>query len=160
VVLYVLVQRALGLGTSTLGDTRLAAAGDLSLGDSTAWQRLAGGEEAIATPAIYHRGIYASDEKLFALNRPPAEDQAAVLADNRIDALFDGLEFRRVSESAGSRAGLVQEIWRLFLGAMLIALVGEAALCLPSAAKQATIELRGGAGSSAGQPAGSPGVAA
>jgi hypothetical protein len=160
VVLYVLVQRALGLGTSTLGDTRLAAAGDLALGDSTAWQRLAGGEEAIATPWIYHRGIYASDDKLFALNRPPAEDQAAVLADNRIDALFDGLEFRRVSETAGSRSGLVQEIWRLFLGAMLIALVGEAALCLPSAAKQATIELRGGTGSSAGKPAGSPGVAA
>jgi len=151
VVLYVLVQRALGLGASTLGDTRLAASGDPALGDSSGWQRLAGGEEAIATPWAYHRGIYLDEQnqKLYALNRPAAEDQAAVLADNRVDALFDGLEFRRVSETAGNRSGLVQEIWRLFLGAMLIALVGEAALCLPSAAKQATIDLRGGTGSSA-----------
>ena len=83
-----------------------------------------------------------------------------MLADTRIDALFDGLEFRRVSETVGSRAGLVQEIWRLFLGAMLIALVGEAALCLPTAAKQATIELRGGTNPSAGSPAASKGAAA
>jgi hypothetical protein len=155
VVLYVLVQRALGLGASTLGDTRLASSGDPALGDSTGWQRLAGGEDAIATPWAYHRGIYLDEQnqKLYALNRPVAEDQAAVLADNRVDSLFDGLEFRRVSETAGNRSGLVQEIWRLFLGAMLIALVGEAALCLPSAAKQATIELRGGTGNSAAKGA-------
>ena len=60
-----------------------------------------------------------------------AEDQAAVLDDERVAGLFHGLDFARVDDSAGSSKALVQEIWRMFLQAMMVAMVCEAALCLP-----------------------------
>ena len=52
----------------------------------------------------------------------------------RVAILFEGLDFDRVDDTAGSGASLIQEIWRLFLVAMLIALVLEAVLCIPKKA--------------------------
>ena len=52
-------------------------------------------------------------------------------ADDRVASLFKGLDFSRVDDRAGSLAGLIQEIWRLFLLAMMVALLVEAGLCLP-----------------------------
>ena len=79
----------------------------------------------------HHAGVYAAGDRLLAVNRSPAEDQAAVLADDRVAGLFKGLDFTRVDDRAGSLAGLIQEIWRPFVVAMMIALLLEAALCLP-----------------------------
>ena len=59
---------------------------------------------------------------------------AKILVDERVAELFRGLSFARVDDSAGSLASLIQEIWRAFLVAMLIALILEAVLCLPSLA--------------------------
>ena len=56
---------------------------------------------------------------------------AAVLADGRLAELFRGLDFSRMDDQAGNFSALIQEIWRLFLVAMMIALIVEAALCLP-----------------------------
>jgi hypothetical protein len=53
--------------------------------------------------------------------------------------LFRGLNFVRVDEQAGHLNSLVQEIWRLFLLTMLVALVLEAALCLPKLARRGRI---------------------
>ena len=55
-----------------------------------------------------------------------AEEDAGVLATRRVAELFHGLDFARVDDQAGEASSLVQEIWRLFLMAMLLALVGEA----------------------------------
>ncbi|TXT23433.1 MAG: hypothetical protein FD138_3252 [Planctomycetota bacterium] len=131
VVLYVLVQRALALGASVLGNTRQLVAGDVSGEQPTAWQQVAGPPEAISTEFAVHGGVYSAGERLLALNRAAAEDQAAVLPDARVSELFQGLDFARVDDKAGNLAGLIQEIWRLFLVAMMIALIVEAALCLP-----------------------------
>lgn len=131
VVLYVLVQRALALGASVLGNTRQLVAGDVSGEQPTAWQQLAGPPEAISTEFAFHGGVYSAGERLLALNRTIAEDQAAVLPDSRVAELFQGLDFARVDDKAGNLAALIQEIWRLFLIAMMIALIVEAALCLP-----------------------------
>jgi hypothetical protein len=49
-----------------------------------------------------------------------------------VDALFKGLDFNRVEVVSADRSSLVQEIWRLCLMLMLIALIAEAALCIPS----------------------------
>jgi transcriptional regulator with XRE-family HTH domain len=49
----------------------------------------------------------------------------------RIDSLFRGLSFNRITGTAGRTDSLVQEIWRAFLIAMLLALVGEGLLSLP-----------------------------
>ncbi len=131
VVLYVLVQRALATGAAVLGNTRQLVAGDVSGEQPTAWQQLAGRSAALSTEFAFHGGVYSAAERLLALNRTTAEDQAAVLPDGRVAELFQGLDFARVDDKAGNLAALIQEIWRLFLVAMMIALIVEAALCLP-----------------------------
>ncbi len=54
-----------------------------------------------------------------------------MLPDPRVAELFRGLDFARVDDRAGSIRSLIQEIWRLFLAAMIVAMVVEAGLCLP-----------------------------
>ena len=68
---------------------------------------------------------------MLAINRSAAEDLAPVLAEDRVAELFRGLDFTRVDDRAGNLSGLIQEVWRPFLIAMMIALLVEAALCFP-----------------------------
>jgi hypothetical protein len=131
VVLYVLVQRALTSGAAVLGRTRQVVAGEPPISDPATWRRLAGDSESISTDYPLHRGVYEAGDRLLAVNRPAAEDQAPVLADRRVDGLFRGLNYLRVEDRAGSLGSLIQEIWRMFLATMMVALVAEAALCLP-----------------------------
>lgn len=145
VVLYAMVQRAITRGVMALGLTRQLTAGDTATeaaianatengSPSTAgWQQLSGSRDAISTAYGYHAGVYEADGRLVAVNRPDSEDRAATLTDDRIAELFRGLDFIRVDDRAGSLNQLVQEIWRLFLFSMLIALIAEAILCMPSA---------------------------
>jgi hypothetical protein len=106
-------------------------AGDAAAEQPATWRQLAGPPDAISTEYVHHAGVYAAGEKLLAVNRSPAEDQAAVLPDDRVAELFRGLNFVRVDDRAGSLIGLIQEIWRPFLIAMLVAMLVEAGLCLP-----------------------------
>jgi hypothetical protein len=131
VVLYVLVQRALAAGAAVLGNTRQIVAGDPPENDPATWQRITGDERAISIEFPFHRGVYVAGERLLAVNRPAAEDQAPVLADFRLGELFRGLDYARVDDQAGSLGSLIQEVWRLFLTAMIVALIVEAGLCLP-----------------------------
>jgi hypothetical protein len=138
IVLYVLVQRALAEGAAILGNTRQIVAGDPPEGDPATWQRVAAAPEALSTEYPWHRGVYVAGEKLLAVNRPAAEDGARVLPDLRLQELFRGLDFSRVDDQAGGLGELIREIWKLFLAAMIIALIVEAGLCLPKIAKPVT----------------------
>ena len=100
--------------------------------------KLAGAEDVLSTEYPYHAGVYAAGERMLAVNRAAAEDHAAVLSDARVAELFRGLDFARVDDQAGNVTSLAREIWRLFLVAMLVALVVEAGLCLPRASSCAT----------------------
>jgi Aerotolerance regulator N-terminal len=131
VVLYVLVQRALASGSATLGNTRQLTAGESSHEQPTTWQRVAGPAGALSTEFSFHGGVYYAGDRVLAVNRAAAEDRAPILADHRIASLFQGLDFARVDDEAGSIGSLIQEIWRLFLAALVMALIVEAALCLP-----------------------------
>jgi len=131
VALYVMMQRALAKGAAALGNTRQLIAGEPFTGDVASWKRLAGGDGALSTDYPFHRGVYTSGEQLLAVNRSDPEDQSSVLSNQRVDQLFRGLDFSRVDDQAGSLRSLVQEIWRLFLASMMVAMVVEAALCLP-----------------------------
>lgn len=135
VVLYVLVQRALAAGASSLEGTRQLSAGEPTGDDPARWKRLAGADEAVSTDFPLHRGVYASGDRLLAVNRPAAEDAAPVVADDRVAALFRGLDFARVNDREGNLGALIQEVWRLFLLSMMVAMVVEAALCLPRQAR-------------------------
>jgi hypothetical protein len=131
VVLYVMVQRAQAAGAEALERTRALVAVAHPAGDASGWKRLAGDDEAVSTEYPLHGGVYLSGERLLAVNRPAAEDSAPVLTDDRVAGLFRGLDFARVDDREGNIDSLIQEIWRLFLVAMMLALVVEAWLCLP-----------------------------
>lgn len=131
VVLYAAVQRAMASGATVLGNTRNLIAGRPPAGIPQSWKRLAGDGNGLSTEYSYCPGVYEVGDRLLAVNRAPAEDQATVLNDDRVAGLFQGLDFARVDDSAGSSKVLVQEIWRMFLLAMIVAMICEAALCLP-----------------------------
>jgi hypothetical protein len=134
VALYVAVQRALSAGAAVLGNARNLVAGRPDDDLSGAWQRLAGNAEVLSTDFAFDRGVYKVGERVLAVNRPAGEDETVVLSDDRLASLFEGLDFARLDDRAGDAGSLIQEIWRLFLVAMIVAMVGEAALCLPKTA--------------------------
>ena len=143
VVLYALVQRAIDAGLAAVGNARQADAGENVLGITAAkprgqpgeasresWRQIAG-PAAASTEAGFHAGVYESQGRLLAVNRPAAEDAAQVVADAQVESLFQGLTFSRFQQKAGGLGSIVQEVWRLFLMAVLVALVVEGLLCLP-----------------------------
>jgi hypothetical protein len=127
-----MIQRALDAGMGSLGNTRAVIAGESALAfNDNNWQRLAGDENTLSTEFAYHSGVYQVNERLIAINRSAAEDRPTVLVDDKVKELFDGLDFSRVDTEADAASSIVQEIWRLFLVAMIIAMIVEAALCVP-----------------------------
>jgi hypothetical protein len=135
VVLYAFVQRAISAGAVVLGKARQLDAGDAQGETPATWTTITEGDQGLSTEALYHRGVYASSDRLLAVNRPAAEDDARVLSETRLAELFKGLNFVRVDDQAGSLGSLIQEIWRIFLITMLISLIVEAVLCLPKVAR-------------------------
>jgi hypothetical protein len=143
VVLYAIVQRAIDAGLAAVGNARQVDAGDHVLSTAAArqrnrpsaagrdeWRQIAG-PPASSTEPSFHAGVFASQGRLLAVNRPAAEDVAEVVDDRQIETLFQGLAFNRFEQKAGVLDSIVQEVWRLFLIAVLVALVVEALLCLP-----------------------------
>ena len=131
VVLYVFIQRALAAGAAVLGQTQQLVAGTAASEEPLDWKQIIGPENALSTDYADQSGIYSAGERLLAVNRDDAEDQARTLDDGRLEGLFKDLSFSRVDDQAGSFEGLIQEVWRMFLVAMLIALIVEAILCMP-----------------------------
>ncbi len=89
--------------------------------------------------------MYQSPDMLLAINRSEAEDSDVVVAEDRVTTLFRDLEFSRVDDQIGNDRSLIQEVWRLFLVMMLIALLIEAVLCLPRRVASETRRALGGA---------------
>jgi hypothetical protein len=148
VVLYAVVQRAIDAGLEAVGNARQIDACAMLLGGTDAgsqrssqqrsaqqrsqedWRQIAGPPSA-STEAGFHAGVYASRGRLLAVNRPAAEDAAEVVDDRQIETLFQGLSFSRFEQKAGGLGAIVEEVWRLFLVALLVALVVEGLLCFP-----------------------------
>jgi hypothetical protein len=139
VVLYVLAQRGLAGGAAALERTRALVAGDAPPSDPSSWNRVAGGSDAAPADFPLHPGVYLSGDRLLTVNRAAAEDSARVLPDRRLAELFHGLDFSRVDDRPGSLASLIQEVWRLFLVAVMAAMLVEAGLCLPKRARQSGV---------------------
>jgi hypothetical protein len=132
VVLYAALQRALAAGAAVLGKARQLDAGDAGGEKPASWSPVARAADGISTEFQFQQGVYSASDRLLAINRPASEDNAAVVGDARIAELFQGLDFARVDDQAGNLHALVQEIWRGFLLSMSIALLLEAAVCMPS----------------------------
>jgi hypothetical protein len=171
VVLYAVVQRAIDAGLETVGNARQVDAGAMVLGGTDAggqrssqqrssqqrsqedWRQIAGPPSA-STETGFHAGVYASRGRLLAVNRPAAEDAAEVVDDRQIETLFQGLSFSRFEQKAGGLGAIVEEVWRLFLVALLVALVVEGLLCLPRrSSDRLPRKLQSGLGGNAKLPA-------
>ena len=134
IVMYVVVQRAISQGLSALGQTVQRVAGSISE-PTEGWRQVAGPRETLSSEYAFHSGIYqdgeAEDAQWLAVNRSAKEDQRDTITDKQLGALFAGLDFSRVDDSAGSLSGIVREIWRIFLLLMIGAKLLEALLCIP-----------------------------
>ena len=141
IVLYCLVQRAIDDGLAAVGPARMADAGEPAGANARAetrgaeraaddWRQIAG-PASPSTESGSHAGVLASRGRLVAINRPPREDVSPVLADEQIDALFQGLSLSRFEQQAGGLGNLVEEVWRPCLVALLLALAAEGLLSLP-----------------------------
>ena len=131
VVLYAMIQRAVAAGANSLGNAKLLTAGEVEPNETQQWKQQAGNRDALSSIYSSIAGIYSEEGKLFALNRSSSEDAEAILPEASINKLFADLDFDRVDDQAGSNVSLIQEVWRLFLVLMLLALMLEAVLCIP-----------------------------
>lgn len=135
VVLFAMLHRALNQGALGLGKAQQRTASRTALGgDPSAWKRLGADDSAaqvISTELPLRAGVDALGEKLVALNRPPAEDDPAILSPTTLGELFAGLDYRYIEDTLEGDKSLASEVWRTFLILMAIALLGEALLCLP-----------------------------
>lgn len=133
IVLYAIIQRAIEQGMASLGNATQRIAGQIE-GSSEEWRAIAtgGGKEApLSSDYVWTAGVYEVEGRMFAINRSIEEDRRDLVEDKQLARLFAGLDFSRVDDQAGSLSGIVNEIWRFFLIAMIVALLAEAALCMP-----------------------------
>lgn len=127
----VAVQRLLDAGQDrlTAGSRALAGEEAAKTRNDEVRRRLDDYEDLQPALAPFRGGVYQLGERLLAVNRNPAEDQLELLDEESLDELLEGTRFTLFEEQDQSE-DLVQEIWRLFLAAMLIFLLIEAFLCL------------------------------
>lgn len=132
VVIFAMLHRILAGSKESIGAAKQFEAGTLMAKDAENMKVLAGDKSrAISEERPFLAGVYSSEEKLIALNRPAAEDRSDVLAKAEIETLFEGLDFRIVDDQIGNQQSLASEIWRVFMVLMGVALISEALLCLP-----------------------------
>lgn len=83
-------------------------------------------------------GVYRTDDRRIAFNRPPEEDLAGAVEAERLDPLFEGLRFSLFEDTDNTaRENVSRAIWPAFLIAMLFFLISEALLCLPRKNREA-----------------------
>ena len=132
VVFYVMLQRALAEGARSLTWASQREASPGVLADRSRWELVAPTED---DPGVSQRelnaGVHRDGDYWTALNRSLAEDRSQVTPVGAVDELFAGLSYERIDDAVGDRSSLASEIWRLFLMAMILALLAEAVLCMP-----------------------------
>jgi len=132
IVFYVMLQRALAEASRSLSPASQHDAAPGVLADHTPWKLVAPIENA---PSIsqrgLHAGVYQNEGYWAAVNRSLDEDHSKITRVGTVDELFDGLPYQRIDDSVGDTSSLANEIWRIFLIAMVLAMILEAALCMP-----------------------------
>ena len=106
--------------------------GTLPIDVVTSWAPLDDLSRHVLVSSRNHQaGLYRDEDVRFAMNRLISEDSPLVVGDEVLASLFDGLDFRRLDDTAGSTQSLASEVWRMFLMFMILALLAEALLCVP-----------------------------
>ena len=132
VIFYVILQRALDSGCHALAVASQRDAGPDVLADSSAWELVAPVENSpLLSQRGLHAGVYRDGAYWTALNRSKIEDSATAVPVETVDTLFDGISYRRIDANVGDTSALASELWRVFLIAMIVALLAESVLSLP-----------------------------
>lgn len=132
VIFYVILQRALDSGCRALSVASQRDAGPDVLADASAWELVAPTDNSpLLSQRGLHAGVYRDGTYWTAVNRSQIEDSATAVPVETVDALFDGTSYRRIDVDVGDTSALTSELWRIFLIAMIVALLAEAALSLP-----------------------------
>ena len=128
-VLVPMLQRLLDAGSQRLLPVSSAVCGELSAVDQA--QRWSTVDATAAKDIRTQAGVYRAGDRLLAVNRPPAEDQPEIMAQDTARKLFGDLPFQMMQEKREQSGQLQGEVWRVFLGTMLLILIAEAFLILP-----------------------------
>ena len=139
VTFYVILQRALDQGCRALAVASQRDAGPDVLIDRNEWELVAPADDSpLLSQRGLHAGVYRDGAYWTAVNRSQIEDSAVAAPVEAVDALFDGMSYRRIDVDVGDTSALASELWRIFLIAMIVALLVEAVLSLPSRRVRAT----------------------
>ncbi len=139
VTFYVILQRALDQGCRALAVASQRDAGPDVLIDRNEWELVAPADDSpLLSQRGLHAGVYRDGAYWTAVNRSQIEDSAVAAPVETVDALFDGMSYRRIDVDVGDTSALASEMWRIFLIAMIVALLVEAVLSLPSRSVRAT----------------------
>lgn len=132
VVLYVMIQRAIELGAAYQGDARNVSAGTADPNEIAGWTLLSDlPTHVVSSSRADHAAAYQVDESAFvSINRPTEEDDYRAMNKAAMESVLSGLDYHIISDELGEDSPLANEIWRVFLALMAIALVVEASLCL------------------------------
>ena len=133
VIFYVILQRALDQGCRALAVASQRDAGPDVLADRNEWKLVAPADNSqFLSQRGLHAGVYRDGAYWTAVNRSQIEDSATAVAVETVDTLFEGMSYRRIDVDVGDTSALASELWRIFLIAMIVALLAEAVLSLPS----------------------------
>ena len=86
--------------------------------------------EGLISERFDRAGVLRDSRGLVALNRPHDEDTQGMLSPDKWTELMPGIPMD-LMEGEASGGGLIEEIWKLFLGLLAAALILEALVCLP-----------------------------
>ena len=92
--------------------------------------------EGLISERLHRAGVLRNARGMVALNRPSHEDTQTLMATERIAELMPGIEMD-LAEGRGQGGALIEEIWKLFLGFLVVALLLEALICLPESTVEA-----------------------
>jgi len=145
VSLFVMLHRALEQGAAALSGHQQLQAGDHWLTqDETRpqkWQPLQLSDASVfEDQRAFHGGVYQAGQQVIAINRPVSEDQSVFVEEAMIAEVLGQDSFELITSSADSLAGLSNEIWKLFVIAMVVALIAEGWYSLPSVRKPSVLE--------------------
>ncbi len=141
IAFFIMVHRALEAGANAVSGAqfRQTAPDALPSGD-TVIAALSSASDDNFLAAGLRSGAYQvtprqAEPYFVALNRPDSEDSLKLVSTEALTPLLEGVDYRQIDDELGSGSSLAAEVWRAFLIAMALALIAEAALCVPARPK-------------------------
>jgi uncharacterized protein YceH (UPF0502 family) len=132
-VLVPMLQRLLAAGGQRLSRSANLFVGDkaLRIGGDARTRLDRESEQAGDAAPDAQAGIYQIGNRIVAVNRPPAEDATETVDETTVRASFGPVPLTMFEQPSANAGKLQSELWRGFLVAMIVFMLGEAWLALP-----------------------------